>query len=155
MGYVLLAAVLVVGIFLIARAYREHQISDRLRRNPAEKAVIEVRLPRDITDANERMQRFYQKVGSHVVNDERMRAEGQGTLDVVYFVEVPRGKSAPELRFLVYAPPEKMSAIKRTLQQAFKGHAEVTVPTQDPMADLAVALRPAEYDENPDEGAAA
>lgn len=153
MGYLLIAVIIAVGIFLIARAYREHQISDRLRRNPADKAVIEVRLPRDITDANERMQRFYQKVGSHVANDEKMRAEGQGTLDVVYFVEVPRGKSAPELRFLVYAPPEKMSAIKRTLQQAFKGHAEVTVPTSDPMAGLAAALRPAEYE--PDEDARA
>lgn len=142
MEYLLLVILLGIGAILILRVYRRRRALERIRANPPPRSVIEVRLPRDISDANHRMQRFYQKVYSHTLTDPSMRAKGEGGIDVVYHFEHPVGRTASEMRFLLYAAPEKMPAIKRTLQQAFQGQAEVTVPQTDPMEALAKELRP-------------
>lgn len=130
------------GGFMVIKTYRQQMIEQRLRENPPPKAVIEVRLPRDVTDANLSSQKLWRKVASLTATDGSLRAQGLGTIDVVLFSEVPPGKSTAEVWCLVYCHPDHLNLLKRGIRQVFRGMAEITTPDRDPMAELSEQLRP-------------
>lgn len=131
-----------VGGFMIIKSYRQAVIEQRLRENPPPKAVIEVRLPRDVTDGNLSAQKLWRKVQSLTATDANLRSQGLGTIDVVFYSEVPHGKSTAEVWCYIYCHPEHVNLLKRGIRQVFRGMAEITTPEVDPMAEIAAGLRP-------------
>lgn len=127
-------AMLATGAFLIVRAWRQRVIEQRLRDNPAERALFEVRLPGEVNDSVARMDRFYRKLGQVVMTDRTLRREGRGVVSVVFYAEVPEGKSSPEIRCIIYCPPEHLALVKRGLSQVYGGLAEIVTPDEDPIA---------------------
>lgn len=147
---ILVAAAVAV---IIAVRYREYAREQRLRDNPPQRRLIEVRLPRGINDANVRMQRFYRKVASAAMDEGGKRQVGERQIDIVYLAEVPAGGHAePQIRFLIYADPDKMDAVKRSLKQAFDDMADVTEPKHDPLWEIAEQLRPPKEQAEEDTG---
>jgi hypothetical protein len=124
--------------------YRQQRIENKLRAAFPQRSVIEVCLPRGITDSNARMQRFYRKVVNAAAGDARDRRSGHRQVDVVYFAEVRAGEAMPYLRFLVYADADRMLSVKRSLKTVFDGMATVRelAADADPMRALADELRP-------------
>lgn len=144
MSFLVLVILCLVGAggVMIVRTYRRAMVEQRLRENPPPKAVIEVRLPRDVTDGNKAAQKLWAKVQSLTATDPSLRAEGLGTIDVVFYSEVPHGKSSAEVWCFIYCHPEHVNLLKRGIRQVFRGMAEITTPKVDPMAEIAAALRP-------------
>lgn len=140
--YLLTAIAVIFAMWKVWRFHRARIIADRLRANPPPRAVIEVTLPRGITDSRVRMQSLYRKFVTLTNTDEQMRREGLGVIETVMLVEAHPGHSAPELRFLVYCPPEHTTQVKRMLKQAYSGQAQVIEPKDDPFADAIAELRP-------------
>jgi len=141
----LIFAVIIFGCYSIFRAYLGIRREARLRENPSSYSVVEVRLPRDIIDANKRMQGFYRRVAADLAADPGARKLGQGQIHMVYYADVPTGTTTPQLRFLVYCPPELLTTIKLKLRQSFQG-AEIVIPEQDPMAKIAELIKSKEED---------
>jgi hypothetical protein len=135
----LLVGVVLAG--LIGWRFHQQMIEQRLRDNPPERRIIEVSLPRDITDSNQRMEKFYRKVAMQAAHgDATTRKQGLRQLDVIYLIEVPG--STPELRYLIYSDPDRMDIVKRSVKQVFDGIADVIELKHDPIAEIAAQLRP-------------
>jgi len=147
--FLLIAFVLI--ILIARRAWQQHQ-ENRLRTNFPRRRVIEVSLPRGITDSNERMQRFYRKAVSAAQGGPQERKSGQRQIDIVYLAEVMQGHTMPEIRFLLYADEDKMNALKKSIKQVFDGMASVLElgPEEDPMEEISSQLRPPEKQEAPE-----
>lgn len=141
---IVLVILLLVGVggWMVIRTYRRAMIEQRLRENPPPKALIEVRLPRDVTDGHKSAQKLWAKIQSLTATDPAMRAQGLGTIDLVFYSEVPPNKSTAEVWCYIYCHPDHVNLLKRGLRQVFRGMAEITTPETDPMAEIAAGLRP-------------
>lgn len=84
--------------------------------DPPPRKFIEIALPRDVNDAERRMQNFYRKIAGLTTADSGARREGKGQLDVLFFVEVPPGHMTPLMRFILACDPEKTGAVKRAIK---------------------------------------
>ena len=133
-----------VAVIVIAWRYRQQRQENKLRENFPHRRVIEVALPRSITDSNKRMQRFFSKAVTAAQGDAKARRTGMRQVDVVYLAEVMQGQAMAEVRYLIYVDEDKMDAVKRDLKQVFDGMAHVTElpPGRDPMEEIASQLRP-------------
>lgn len=147
--YLLTAVAVLYAMWKVWRYHRARIIAERLRANPPERALIEVTLPRGITDSRQRMQSLYRKLVTLTQTDDAMRREGLGVIETVMLVEAHPGRSAPEMRFLIYCAPEQTAQVKRMIKQAYSGQAQVVEPREDPLADVAEELRPRREDEIP------
>jgi hypothetical protein len=140
-GPLILIAVAIVSV-MIVRQYLNARNEQRIRLAPLPaKKVIEVRLPRDVTDANSRMRRFFGRVASVTANDPKLRAEGLGQLDLIYLADRPPNFLTPVLRFFIVADERAMPTVKRALKTAFEQQAEVFNVEVDPLADVFEQLR--------------
>lgn len=147
--YVLTAAAVLFASWKVWRFYRARMLAERLRANPPPRSVIEVTLPRGITDSRARMQSLYRKLVTLTQADDAMRREGAGVIETVLLTEALPGRSSPELRFLIYCAPEQTAQVKRMIKQAYSGQAQVIEPSADPLSDVVEELRPA-VDDAPD-----
>jgi hypothetical protein len=138
----LILVLAVVACFFFVRSYlrSKREREDRLA-PPPEKAVIEVRVPKDMADANARMKRFYTRIAQTTNADPEMRRQGVGQLDILYIVERPPKQMTPVLRFFIVSDPQTMPTIKRALKTAFEKQAEVFVLALDPLSDIVEQLR--------------
>jgi len=116
--YVLTACAVLFAFWKVWRFYRARMLAERLRMNPPPRSVIEVTLPRGITDSRARMQSLYRKLVTLTQADEATRREGGGVIETVLLAEALPGRSAPELRFLIYCAPEQTPQVKRMIKQA-------------------------------------
>lgn len=153
MSFQMFMTVLIVGFggWLIITTFRRRALERRLRENPPDKAMLEVRLPRDMDDSLRRMVRFYHKLGQVVQTDHQLRRAGGGVVSVVWFAEIPEGRSSPEIRCIIYCPPEHLKLIKRNLSVVFSGIADISTPKTDPLAEAAAVVRAQENPPDPDE----
>jgi hypothetical protein len=138
----LLILVAGVAIFIVVKRYREHVLAARLRENPPQRRLIEVRLPAGIVDSNERMKHFYRRIASAAAAEAGERKKGLGQIDIAYLAEVPEGSSMPEVRFLVLCDPDQIDKVKRAIKQVFNSASEVNEPADDPLAEIATELIP-------------
>lgn len=141
LGPFILIIVAVVA-FLIVRQHLRMRKEQQARLAPLPpKKVVEVKLPRDVVDANTRMRRFYGRVASVTANDPKLREEGLGQLDLIYLVDRPSELITPSLRFFIVADERAMPTVKRALKTAFEAQAEVFNIELDPLADVFEQLR--------------
>lgn len=140
------------GGWLIITTFLRRARERKLRENPPEKAMLELRLPRDMDDSLRRMVRFYHKLGQVVQTDQKLRRAGGGVVSVVWFAEIPTGRSSPEIRCIIYCPPEHVALITRNLSVVFSGMADITTPKNDPLGEVAAALRAQENPPEPEIG---
>jgi len=134
--------IVVVAVILIVRQHFRARQEQQTRLQPLPpKKVIEVKLPRDVVDANARMRRFYQRVASATANDPQLRDQGLGQLDLIYLIDRPPDHLTPTLRFYIVADERAMATVKRALRTAFEAQAEVFVVEVDPLADVFEQLR--------------
>lgn len=138
----LLLLVALAVIVLILKRFHEQRQLQHLRDNPPPKVLFEVRLPGGVDDSNKRMEKFYRKIPKLTTTDAKMRKAGLGTIEAVYLAEVPLGRDTAELRFLMMCAPEQVQVLKRTLKQTFSSLAEITTPSDDPLAEMVEALTP-------------
>lgn len=138
----LILVVTAVVCFFLVRSYlrSKREREDRLAK-PPEKAVIEVRVPKDMSDANARMKRFYSRIAQTTTADPEARRQGLGQLDILYIVERPPTHLTPILRFFVVSDPQTMPTVKRALKTAFEKQAEVFNLETDPLSDIVEQLR--------------
>lgn len=144
----ILVIIIILGI-VIARRYLAQMREQRLRDNPPERRVIEVSLPRGVDDAAKRMPTIYRKIAQAASGDKKTREVGLRQVDIIYLAERASHGGEPELRFLVYADPDRMDAVKRAIRNAFDGMADVVEVKGDPLAPLISGLRP----ESPEQAA--
>lgn len=133
---VAVAAVLVVRQYL--RSRKERQV--RLAPMPPRK-VVEVKLPRDVKDANARMKRFYGRVAATTSSDPQAREQGIGQIDLIYLAERPPNHLTPQLRFFIVTDEKTMPTVKRALKTAFEQQAEVFNLELDPLGDVFEQMR--------------
>jgi hypothetical protein len=140
-----LLVLLVIGfVIFVCHRYIKYRAEQRLRENPAPRRVIEISLPRGETNSAERQARALRKVASAALGGSKERRKGLRQFDLIYMFEVPMGKTEPIGRFLMYCDPDKMDSVKRAIKQTYGQVAAVQElkADQDPMAEIAAALRP-------------
>jgi hypothetical protein len=153
----LFLVLIAVATFVVVRQYRRVRREQALRLAPLPpRKVIEVKLPRDVTDANTRMRRFYSRVASVTTGDTQAREEGIGQLDMIYLIDRPPHFLTPILRFFIVADERAMPTVKRALKTAFEQQAEVFNIEVDPLQDVFEQLRQralaeASHDEEPEQ----
>ena len=134
---------LVVGVVMlwvlsrIFREYRRRRAEEYLRRHPPKRTTIEVRLPRDVADAPQRMQGFLRRVQAALPTDSKARRRGRGEIHMVWHAEVPENALQPTLRFMVTCDEDQMNLVKRLLKQSFDLQAEIRPVEMDPLVELA------------------
>jgi hypothetical protein len=147
--FIILVALVIA--FMIAKSFYQQWQDNKLRDNPPPKRVIEVSLPRDISDSRLRMAKFWRKVASAAQGDAKARKMGARQLDFVYHVTVPAPGATPEMKCLIYADPDKMDGVKRSIKQVFDGTADVLELEEDPLGQLAQVLRKTDEGGEPEE----
>jgi hypothetical protein len=136
--------IVVAAVAVIFWRFHQQRQENKLRENFPRRRVIEVSLPRGVTNSNERMQKFYSKAVTATQGDPKARKLGMRQIDIVYLAEVQLEHTMADIRFLVYVDEDKMDAVKRALKQVFDGMAHVLEITaeHDPMEKIAAQLRP-------------
>ena len=104
------------------------------------KALIEVLLPRDIKDANERMARFYRMAANLTVADGPDRRDGKGQLDILFYATRLPGRMAPTLYFMIECDADKLERVKKSINTCFDGDAAVVPVEKHPFAELEAQL---------------
>lgn len=142
----LIVIVVLFAAVLIIKRYRQQMIEDRLRKNPPPRRVIQVCLPREISDSRSQMRRFYKKAASAALGGPAERKTGVRQIDFVFHGEVQSSGASTLLRCLIYADEDKMDSVKRAIKNSYEGRIEVSeLPAKDdPMAKIAAELRPPE-----------
>lgn len=142
---VLLIVLVLAGI--IARRWWLQRQDNLLRENPPARRCIEICLPRDVTDAREKMQGVWRSLSSSATSDKSERKRGERQVSAVYWASVPEGKETPELRFLLYVDPDRMDKVKKSIRQSFENQAEIIEHQEDPLLAIAKEMRPPEEEE--------
>jgi hypothetical protein len=137
----LLLFIFLAAVFLWR--YMLQRADEKLRNNPPERRVIEVSLPSNTINSAQEMTRFYRKVASGTITDEKGRKKGLGQLDFVYLGTVLSEGGTPFVRSLIYTDPDKMDAVKKALKSSFASSISVVELQEDPLAAVARQLRPA------------
>lgn len=131
-----------VVCFFIVRQYIRARIEREARLSPSPpKAVIEIRVPRDLVDANSRMKRVNSQLASATTAEADLRRQGIGQIDFLYLIERPPDYLTPILRFFIVCDPLVMPRVKRAIKTAFERNAQVFNIDEDPLGDVVEQLR--------------
>lgn len=119
---------------------------EKLRKNPPERKIVEVSLPRGTKGSPAEMARFYRKIASFAQADSGARRKGLRQLDFVYFADVVHEGAPPRLRCFLYADEDVMEQVKRALKSTFRSGVDVAPVEEDDLRKLGLVLRPPEED---------
>lgn len=137
MKFIFLLLVVSLVVYLIQRFYKMRREHQARYADPPERIFLEVKLPKDMKDAEPRMQNFYRKVKDATSADPGLRREGKRQLEILYVAETPPGSIAPTLSCYIVCDPDKASIVKRSLRSAFNGQASFSeVKSGDPLQDV-------------------
>lgn len=149
----LILILVVVAAIVVVRQYLRSRKERQVRLAPmAPHKVVEVKLPRDVKDANTRMKRFYGRIAATTTSDPKAREQGIGQIDLIYLAERPPNHLTPQLRFFIVTDEKTMPTVKRALKTAFEQQAEVFNLELDPLGDVFEQLRERALRESQDSG---
>jgi hypothetical protein len=110
-----LVVVLPIVIWEARKRYREQQ----LRANPVRQVVFELRVPREVIDANTRMMDIWANLRSAFDPSDEDRKAGLGKVTFMFDFMGQGGTKAPTLRCFVYCDKDSEALVKRTLHSGF------------------------------------
>lgn len=134
--------------FIAGRTYWRLRKEKLLRENYPQRKIIELTLPSGNEEARFMNASFWAKVASVTTSDPQARAQGAGQIDFKYIATVDAPRSMPRLRCFIYADPERMEVIKKSLKTVYEDISIVEV-NEDPLAASIAQLRQAEEKQEP------
>lgn len=147
----LLALIAIAVACLIGWRYVLQRREEHLRDNPPPRRVIEVSLPSGVMNSPPDMARFYRKVASAALGDEKARRAGRRQIDFVYLVDVQAPGGTPRLRCRIEADPDKMDMVKKALKSVYKDQVDVVEVETSELREAALLLRPPKQNERSSE----
>jgi hypothetical protein len=130
----LILFLVVVVLPMVAWEARKRSRDQQLRSNPAKQVVIELRVPRELTETNKKMMDVWANLRSSFDPDSSDRREGLGKVTFLFDVHNRDGKQ-PILSCYLYCDKQSEAAVRRTLTNTFRaGDVELrdVKPKDDP-----------------------
>jgi hypothetical protein len=116
----LILFVLVVVLPIVVWEARKRYQEQQLRANPHRQVVFELRVPREVVDANTRMMDVWANLRSAFDPSVDDRKQGMGKVTFMFDFEGQGSTKAPTLRCFMYCDKESEALVKRTITSGFK-----------------------------------
>lgn len=121
--------------FFIWQWWKARADLQKLRENPPQKIALLIRLPREAEKSNIKMTRFFARIERLVSHDKDAIATNDNVISAALVGSGKGQGQAPQVRFILWSPPELAERVMMELQECYEGQAQVTElkPEDDPL----------------------